>query len=164
MNNEENLTLNDILEDNRTIYVFDIDGTLTRFAYGRRNHSVCRSEEWASKDHYSNLYQHVPPIRSMQRFIEMIDINKVYINSKAESRKEVLEKIEFCERHYNIKPSNMYFALESNEEKLEILNKIKEKTGIDEEYIILVDDNVAVLDYVYENSNFTTVHISYFLD
>lgn len=164
MNNGENLTLNDILEDSRTIYVFDIDGTLSRFAYGKRNHSVCRSEEWSSQSNYSNLYQHVPSIRSMQRFIGMLDKEKVFINSKAESRKEVLEKIEFCEKHYNIKQSNMYFALESNEEKLEILNKIKEKTGVDEEYIILVDDNVAILDYIYENSNFTTVHISYFLD
>lgn len=164
MKNEEKLTLEDILKDSRTIYVFDIDGTLSRFAYGKRNHSICRAEEWVTHSHYSNLYQHIPPIRSMQRFIGMLDKEKVFINSKAESYKETLEKIEFCIKHYNIPVKNMFFALESNKEKLEILNKIKERTGVEEKYIVLIDDNVTVLDYVFENSEYTTVHISYFLD
>ena len=51
-----------------------------------------------------------------------------------------------------------------NEDKVEVLKKIKEKySELDDKYFVMIDDTIEVLNYIMENSNFSTVHVSSFL-
>ena len=76
---------------------------------------------------------------------------------------EKTQKIEFLEKNYGIKKENI-FDVYKNEEKLEVIKKIKEEYPLlDAKYFVMIDDSIEVLNHIMENSEFSTVHVSSFL-
>lgn len=90
--------LEQILKNKDTIYIFDIDGTLTDFNYDTR--------DFAEQIERPNDYKQVRPLKTMQKFISTLDKDKVYTCSRSIFPEEHQSKTEFLIKNYNIKPEN----------------------------------------------------------
>lgn len=147
--------LEQILKNKDTIYIFDIDGTLTDFNYDTR--------DFAEQVERPNDYKQVRPLKTMQRFISTLDKNKVYTCSRSIFPEEHQSKTEFLIKNYNIKSENMFYVYH-NEDKINIIKKIWKKTGVDSELILVIDDHPGILDHITLETNFSNVHISHFIE
>ena len=64
---------------------------------------------------------------------------------------------------YGILKDHVYLVYH-NDEKLDVINKIKKlNPNLEDKYFVMIDDTVEVLNHIMDNSNFSTVHISSFL-
>lgn len=147
--------LDEILQNSNTIYVFDVDGTLTDFNYDTRTFD--RQVEVA------NSYNNVRPLKTMQRLIDKLDKDKVYVCSRSIFREENESKTRFLVKHFNISPSKIFFVSE-NIDKLNVFKFIQDETGIDDEHLLVVEDNPFVLNRVLEKTNYSNVHVSHFVE
>ena len=91
----------------------------------------------------------------------------VYVCSVAKGD-EKYAKTSFIRRFYNIPEENILFV-DSKDKKLFAmeatqLQKRMQGFKIPEEKFIMVDDSVKVLTHIQENSNFSTCHVSSFLE
>lgn len=157
--------IKELFNDNKTIYVFDIDGVLAKIEYGQYNHYMLDDEAWAKEIEKGKIfYNDDLAINTMKHFIESKDITKIYVISKIATKKEIDQKIDFLKRNYSILENHVYYV-NNNKEKLNILNKIHDKhKELDSKYIVMIDDNVDdVLSYIAFNSNYSTIHISSFM-
>ena len=99
----------------------------------------------------------------MKEYIQTKNINNIYVCTKAYSDEEANMKIDFVMNNYNILKDHVYWVKENND-KLEIMNKIKElNPSVPDNHIAMVDDTVEVLNYIMDNSNYSTIHISSFM-
>lgn len=80
-------TLEQILKNKDTIYIFDVDGTLTDFNYDTR--------DFAEQIERPNDYKQVRPLKTMQKFISALDKDKVYTCSRSIFPEEHQSKTEF---------------------------------------------------------------------
>lgn len=155
--------IKELFEDDKTIYVFDVDGVLCKIEFGDYNHYAFSDEKWAEEIIKDNLYLNEKPIKVMQEFINQLNINNVYVVTKVMNKEEYLDKIEFLNKYYHILKEHIYSTY-SKEDKLNKLNEIKKNyPNIDDKYIVMIDDDVDVLNNIMDNSNYSTVHISSFL-
>ena len=77
---------------------------------------------------------------------------------------ELEDKRAYLEKYYGIRRENV-FDVRNNHEKVEVLKYIKDKfPDLDNHHLIMIDDTVDVLTQVMDNTPFTTVHVSSFLD
>ena len=147
-------TIEEILKNKNTIYVFDVDGTLTNFNYAARSF-------WnPTIDPVS--YDGVRPLKTMQKLISSLDKDKVFICSRATLKGEPEAKSTFLLENFNLKPDHIYFVKENNE-KLDVLKKIQNLTKVEDELILLIEDSTDVLYNVLVNTNYSNMHISYFI-
>ena len=153
-----------LLEKDDEIFVFDIDGVLAYLEFGDFNHYEMDDEKWNEANLKGiNFYDEKLVIKTMQEYLKNKDMSKIYACSKTYSLNEQKSKIDFLIKFYNFKKENIYFVKENND-KLNILFQIKNDLHInDEKQIAIVDDTVDILNYVMDNSNFATIHISSFL-
>lgn len=151
-----NHSIEEILNNKDTIYVFDVDGTLTDFNYDLRSFAQ-QIEEVPTN------YKNVRPLKTMQKFIATLDKDKVYVCSRSIFLEENRSKTEFLVKHFNIKPSNIFFV-EHNEQKIDVFKFIQKETGIEDEFLLVVEDNPYILDKMLEKTNYSNLHVTYFVE
>lgn len=155
--------IKEILESKNSVIVFDVDGVLAPLEYGEYNHYYANDEEWAEEiERGTDFYDDVRVIKTMKDFIDTKNINNIYVITKAMNEKEFECKIRFLSKNYGILKDNCYMVYKDNE-KLNRLDEIRDKTNIDDRLIVMVEDTVSILNHIMENSKYTTVHISTFL-
>ena len=156
--------IQELLNSDDTILVFDIDGVLARMEFGEYNHFYLSDDEWTKlvEEGYS-FYPDTLAMPSLVKYIESKNIDNIYVCSKSYTDKEDAMKVTFVKNNYHIKDDHIFFV-KSNDAKLDILNKIKENhPNTPDNHIAMVDDTVDVLNNIMENSGFATVHISSFV-
>lgn len=144
------------------VVVFDVDGVLAPYEFGYLSHSM-PDEEWDKmvKDGI-NPYSVISYSPKMKKFISLKDIKKVYVCSKC-TVKEESGKREFVQEKYGILPENIFFVREQDD-KIAILEHIKEVKNVSDQEVAIVEDTVKTLDKIRGNGNYITVHISSFID
>ena len=159
----EKSKIKELFESSNTVYIFDVDGVLAPIEYGEYNHYELDDEAWAKALLTNNFYEDKKPFETFKLFLKDKDINRIYVATKVMNDTEKKQKIEFLEKNYGIKKENI-FEVYKNEEKLEVIKKIKEEYPLlDAKYFVMIEDSVEVLNYIMENSEFSTVHVSSFL-
>lgn len=156
--------IQNIINNKDSILVFDVDGVLAKLEFGKYNHFM-DDVEWADANKNGiNCYDESKVIKKMQDFIRTRNMDNIYVATVASGEGEGNNKIEYLEKYYNIKKENVYYV-PSNNDKLEVLLKIKEKyPEVSPRNIVLIDDTVEILNDVMNNSEFITAHISSFID
>jgi hypothetical protein len=156
--------IQELIKDNNTILVFDVDGVLAKMEYGEYNHFDLDDDNWTKLIETGEcFYPDDQAIPSMLEYMKTKDMNNIYVCSKSYSEKEDNMKKRFAISAYGILEDHIYFV-KDNLKKVEVLYKIKEtRPDIDDKHIAMVDDTVDVLNSVKEHSNFATIHISSFM-
>ena len=157
--------IKELLKDQNTVLVFDMDGVLSTLEFGLYNHYEMTDEEWteANKEEV-NYYTDDKVIKKIQDYLKNRDMHNVYVISKSYTPNESKCKVDFLTKNYNILKDNIYFVNE-NDEKVDILKSIKEKYPEKEDYqIAMVEDTVDILNDIMAKTNFATIHISSFID
>lgn len=126
------------------VVVFDVDGVLAPYEFGYLSHSM-PDEEWDKmvKDGI-NPYSVISYSPKMKKFISLKDIKKVYVCSKC-TVKEESGKREFVQEKYGILPENIFFVREQDD-KIAILEHIKEVENVSDQEVAIVEDTVKTLD------------------
>lgn len=143
---------------------WDIDGTLSTFAYGLNGANACDESDLYEYMRTHDAYANAVPCRIIREFIrQRLNDKKHFVISKCTSVHERRSKESFIEREYGIwiPRSHTYFVKE-NRDKLVIMHEILKKEGTDK--IAIVDDNMEVLAHIQEKSTFKTLHVSSFLN
>lgn len=147
-------TIEEILKNKNTIYVFDVDGTLTDFNYATRSF-------WnPTMDPVS--YDNVRPLKTMQKLISSLDKDKVFICSRATLKGEPEAKLTFLLENFDLRPDHIYFVKE-NIDKIDVLKNIQDIKKVEDELILLIEDSTDVLYNVLVNTNYSNMHVSYFI-
>ncbi len=157
--------LKKLFKSKNTIYVFDIDGVLSAFEYSENDarHNFCTEKQWANATSNAIVYPHARPLKTMQRFIKK-NRKRCYVCSWETNPVFMKQKEDFVLKYYGITKDRVFFV-KSNKEKLITLFYIKTNLhpSCSKKEICMVDDNIDVLSHIYNNSEFTTIHISSFL-
>lgn len=156
--------LKELFKRKDTVYVFDIDGVLSAFEYGTYRHNLCGEKEWAEMTKYAEVYSTARPLKIFQKFIRK-NIDRCYVCSWETNKNFKKQKYDFVYNNYGIKPNHVFFV-DNNEDKLLILEKIHSVyyPHLPKRSICMVDDSTTVLNHIYDNSNYTTIHISSFIN
>ena len=157
--------IKELIKDKNNILVFDVDGVLATLEWGNHNHYELDDDAWTKIcEDGTNCYTEACVCNKMKSFLSDKDMKKIYVVTKVGNNHEGNFKKEFVNKYYNIPQENVYFV-EKDCEKKERLSQIKEKYQELEDYqIIMIDDTVNVLNDIMEKTNFSTVHVSSFLD
>ena len=150
--------------DDQTVYVLDVDGVLAKIEYGEYNHYCYDDELWAKMILENDYYANVLPIKTMQNFLKDKDKKRVYVVTKVMNDEEFNQKIAFLTKHYQIIPSHIKKVI-NDEDKLQAMIEIKKDyPNLEDKSLVMIDDTINVLNNIMDNSHFSTVHISSFLD
>ena len=156
--------IKELIKDPKTVLVFDIDGTMAVYEYGRYNHNVCSEYNWKNFKNIDKLYDKAKPIKPVQEFIQNHrPINHIYVCSQdLESSHEA--KRNFIRNNYPAIHSDNICFVNKKEDKLLYLKllKLKYYPDLDDRYFVMIDDNPDILTYIQDNSQFSTMHISSF--
>ena len=154
-----------ILQDNESVLAFDIDGVLAVMEFGDNTHFTLSDDEWIKEcENGVNYYTQDLVIKKMQDFLKNKDMSRIYVITKAYNEQEYEMKKEYSNLYYGIPKENVYYVA-NNKDKVDILNKIKQKyPDLEDHKLVMIDDTVEVLNSVMENTKFSTAHISSFLD
>ena len=157
--------IREILNDKESVLVFDIDGVLALFEWGEHNHYGDDDETWSKMyEKGGNYYTEKFVIKKMQNFLKDRDKSRIYVITKAFNDNEAEDKKYFANNFYGI-PKEHVFYVKNNIDKTKVLCDIKnEYKEIPDYKLVMIDDTVEVLTHVMENTGFSTVHISSFLD
>ena len=157
--------INELLKDKNNVLVFDVDGVLAKLEWGKYNHYELDDEAWTQMcAEGTNCYTQECVCNKMQNFLSDKNMDKIYVITKVGNNNEWSFKKEFANKYYNIPQENVYFVEKDSDKKtrlLEIKQKYKE---IDDYRIVMIEDSVNVLNDIMNNTNFSTVHVSSFLD
>ena len=156
--------IKELLLQDDTILVFDVDGVLAKMEYGKYNHFI-KEEEWNQMlENDVNLYNESLVIKKVQDFISNKNKDNIYVITKVNHENEKEYKKEFVNKYYNIKKENVYFVFR-DEEKADQILLIKEKYPNLEDYkIAMIDDTVNILNDIMDKTNFSTIHVSSLID
>lgn len=153
-----------------SVLVFDVDGVLASYEYGDHNHNACRDDEWMKYVCSHKPYRKARPLKTIQNFLKYLqtsgfDLNRVFVCTQCFGEEELTEKKYFVVNNYPISIANIY-KVGSEEEKLTVLNFIHDSffPDVPDENIIMIDDTAAVLTHIQNNSGYSTVHISTFME
>lgn len=157
--------IKELLNDKNSVLAFDMDGVLAVMEWGERNHFNWVDEEFkdACKDQIIE-FDEDKVSKTMLKFIQGKDTNKMHVITKVYSEREAEFKKKFANRYYNI-PEENFYCVSENRDKVDALNIIKNKyKNINDENIIMIDDSTEVLNEIMKKTNYSTAHISSFLD
>ena len=92
---------------------FDVDGTLSEYRYndilygGRCNELGCQSLEDLL---FGDLFYTARPLKTMQRIIENLDCDRVFILGAITTNNEMEQKYRWLNKYYpNIRKENIFF-------------------------------------------------------
>lgn len=151
----------------RNKYVFfDVDGTLSEYRfndmlYVSRNPELgCQTLEEML---FSDLFLKARPLKNMQKLIEKLDSNKIFILGTIVTNKEAEQKYEWLAKNYpNIKKENIFF-ISSTMLKPEVIIEYCKHYNIDLKEACFVDDRLDVLRKA-EEMGITAYHPSSFVE
>lgn len=154
-----------IVNDKDSVLVFDVDGVLAVMEFGEHNHYMLDDEGWYNANiSGENFYTEEKVSKKMQEFLSKKDMWRVYVITKAASEQEFGHKKRFLSENYNIRVENMYWVRKETEKK-EKLQEIKWfYKDLPDYKLVMIDDSVTILCDVMDNTGFSTMHISSFLD
>ena len=156
--------IKELLNDNESILVFDVDGVLAIMEFGEYNHFIDEDTWNKNLGQNINVYTEDKVSKKMQKFLESKDMDRIYVITKVNDKNEINHKTSFVQKYYNIKPKNIY-TVNTEKEKINEIKKIKEKyQNLEDRKIVMIDDTTEILTNIMENTKFSTVHISSFLD
>ena len=161
----EKSEIKDILNDNESVLWFDVDGVLVLLEFGYNNHYIYDDKTWDEQNNSGyNFYNDTLVSKKMQSFLSNKDMNRIYVITTVGSNNEGEFKRDFVNKYYNILKENVYFV-DKNRDKVQVLLKIKEKyPNIEDRKLVMIDDTVDILNDIMEKTNYSTAHISSFLD
>ncbi len=156
-----------MLEKLKDKYVFfDIDGTLSEYRYddqlygGRCPELGCQSLENLL---FSDLYYKARPLKNMQKLIEGLDPDKVFIIGAITTNNEMEQKYLWLKENYpSIKKEHIFF-ISSTMLKPEVIIECCKHFHILFEKIVFVDDRLDVLRKA-EEEGMTAYHPSSFVE
>lgn len=157
--------IKDLLNDDKSVLAFDMDGVLAKMEWGEHNHFTLVDEDFknACKEKVIEFGEDKVS-KTMLKFIQGKDVNKMHVITKVYSDREGEFKKKFAKKYYNI-PEENFFCVNENIDKVNALNIIKNKyQNVPDENIIMIDDSTEVLNEVMKKTNYSTAHISSFLD
>ena len=158
--------IKELLNDKNSILVFDVDGVLALLEFGERTHYEMNDELWKEANEKGvNYYTEDKVSKKMQKFLKNKNMDNIYvITTVLDTSNEGEFKKEYVNKYYNIKKENVIYV-KNNAEKTTTIIKIKEKyPKLLDEQIIMIDDTTDILSDIMEHTNFSTAHISSFLD
>ncbi len=157
--------IKELLKDKESVLVFDIDGVLALLEFGEYNHYYASDEDWDEfVNNDNNLYTEDKVSKKMQDFLKDKDKNRVYVITAIGVNKEGSYKKKYVEKYYGIYPKNVYYV-DRNNDKVSKLNEIRKKHAEIEDYqLIMIDDTPDILTEIQNKTNYSTAHISSFLD
>ena len=157
--------IRELLVDNDSILVFDVDGVLAVMEWGEYNHYEVDDEEWARRcANGINAYTEDKVIKKMQEFIKTKDTNKIYVVTTVGNSNEEGFKKEFVEKYYGIPRENLYGTSNDNE-KIHKLIEIKNKyPELEDRKLIMIEDSVSILNEIMQKTGYSTAHISSFFN
>ena len=127
---------------------FDVDGTLSEYRYKDRLYAGGCSELGCQSLEdllFNNLFYTARPLKTMQRVIEQLDGNKIFILGTITTNNEVEQKYLWLKENYpNIKKENIYFIC-STMLKPEVIMQHCKHFNIDMKDVVFVDDRIDVL-------------------
>ena len=154
-----------LLKDNNSVLVFDVDGVLALMEFGERNHYYACDEEWDNEvDNGLNLYTEDKVSKKMQNFLKNKNMNKIYVITTIGVNKEGEYKKEYLKKYYNILDKNIYFVNKNRDKTSELIKIRNLNNDVADEHIIMIEDTTDILTDIQDNTNFSTAHISSFLD
>jgi hypothetical protein len=159
------MTIKEIIYNENSILVFDIDGVLAKYQFGEHNHNNCSDAEWSvdAVNRAKSTYEQAEAVVTFQDLINMKGPENVYVCSVVAYGEDQAKK-DFITRHYGIPESNI-MLVSHKLEKLAVLQSLRfEHPELDDEMFVLIDDTIKTLTYVQENTGFSTCHVSTFLN
>lgn len=157
--------IKELLNDKKSILVFDVDGVLALMEFGERNHYYACDEEWDKEvDNGLNLYTKDKVSKKMQDFLKDKDMNQIYVITTIGVNKEGECKKEYLKKYYNIIEDHVHFVNKNRDKTSELIKIRNENKNVGDEHIIMIDDTTDILSDIQDNTNFSTAHISSFLD
>lgn len=154
-----------LLKDKESVLVFDIDGVLALLEFGEYNHYYASDEDWDNfVNSDNNLYTEDKVSKKMQSFLKNIDKNRVYVITAIGVNKEGSYKKDFVRKYYDINPNNVYFVDRNNDKASKLFEIKKNHPEIENYQLIMIDDTPDILTDIQETTDFSTAHISSFLD
>lgn len=132
-----------ILESPGTAVIFDVDGTLTDYAYGRFHAQL--EEDFTDREaaNNTNIYAGCRRIETMGGYIDRHGMTKIAcLSMEATGRQRW--KVDMLGRNYGI-PSERIFFVGSTKEKVGAARMIVERLFPDAEQVVMVDDDIATL-------------------
>lgn len=156
--------IQELFLDPQSVFVFDVDGVLAPLEYGVFNHYELDDDAWGeSLKNGKNPYMSVSPFEVMQKFIQTLNIDRVYVITKVMNELELEYKKEFLKFNYGILESHV-FSVYDDDHKVQVLNFIYQKyPSLPFKNLIMIEDSVEVLNHIMVKTKFSTVHISSFL-
>ena len=156
-----------MVEKLKNKYVFfDVDGTLSEYRYndmmyaGRDNELGCQTLDQLL---FSDLFLKSRPLKTMQRVIEKLDSNKIFILGTIVTNNEVNQKYVWLKENYpNVKRENIIFIC-STMLKPEVIVECCKHFNIDIKDTAFVDDRMDVLRKA-ETMGITSYHPSSFTE
>ena len=157
--------IKELLRSNDSILVFDVDGVLALLEFGERTHYEMNDELWKEANAKGiNYYTEDKVSKKMQDFLKTKNMDNIYVITTVGNNNEGEFKVEYVNKYYNIKKENVIYVKDNSEKTTEIIN-IKEKhPNVLDKHIIMIDDTTDILSDIMEHTNFSTAHISSFLD
>ena len=130
-------------------YVFlDVDGTLSEYRYKDKLYGgLCLEYGCQSLEDllFNDLYYKARPLKTMQKVIDNLDANKVFILGTVTTNNEIDQKYKWLEKYYSsIKKENMFF-ISSTMLKPELIIEYCKHYNLDIKNVAFVDDRLDVL-------------------
>ena len=156
-----------MVEKLKNKYVFfDVDGTLSEYRYkdilygGKCPELGCQSLEDLL---FNDLFYTARPLKTMQKVIEKLDSNKIFVLGTVTTNKEIDQKYKWLEENYpNIKRENIIFIC-STMLKPEVIIEYCKHYKFDIKDAVFVDDRLDVLRKA-ETLGITAYHPSSFTE
>lgn len=145
---------------------FDVDGTLSEYRYKERLYAGGCSELGCQSLEdllFSDLFYKARPLKTMQRVIEKLDTDKIFVLGTVTTNNEIEQKYKWLEENYpNIKRENVFFIC-STMLKPEVIIEYCKHYNIDLKEACFVDDRLDVLRKA-EEMGITAYHPSSFTE
>ena len=127
---------------------FDVDGTLSEYRYddkiygGIDSDLGCQSLEDLL---FNNLFLTARPLKTMQKLIENLDSEKIFVLGATTTNNEIDQKYEWLSKYFpNIKRENVFF-ISSTLLKPEVILEYCKHYNINVNQVAFVDDRIDVL-------------------
>lgn len=147
-------TMRSILEDSATAVIFDVDGTLTDYAYGATHAQLELDFEDREAANATNIYANCRRIETMGSYIDRHGMQRIACLS-TEATGRAAWKAEMLGRNYGI-PAERIFMVPSSDKKVTVARDIAERLFADAERVVIVDDDIATLARFQQETDFLT--------
>lgn len=155
------LDVRTILQCMKCIVVFDMDGVLISYNYGKK--TAHHEYDIAGNQQAMNsidIYKNARGIPVIKKYIDSHQQNTYYCLSKEPHGLEE-SKSNFANKYYNIQKSNCNFV-KMNYDKIQVLDRLSKTAELP---LVYIDDNDEVLRKVEEMlPNIYTAHVTIFFE